>query len=649
MVNIQTRTIGYPVIGENREWKKTLESYWKGDLNAAQFEEQMKEHETTMRTKQRKHGVGIETAGDFTYYDRMLDISWLFNVVPERFRELQEEEQYFSMARGGDGIPACAMRKWYDTNYHYIVPEIDEPNFRFVADRLRIQQAQSTNAAYTLISPYTYLKLARLNKAIPFQTYLLALTDAYRVWIERIVAAGYETIVVEEPHLLYDRSEEEWAQVVQMYSKLSESKGSARLLCQTYFHRKWIPNLVQLPTDGIGFDLRHLDDVNYEAAMQDLVDYRGVVALGIVNGRNVWRGDDVATTQRVRTLIRRTGVEEVWLQPTCSLLHVPITLKGEWTTNQALKERCAFADEKLEELLLHQQRIVLQQSLEQETTQQIDKEVNVWNELPTRALPFQERYTLQMQSLGLGDLPTTTIGSFPQSQQVRAWRSAWRRGELTHEAYEQCLQQETERWIRIQEQCGLDVLVHGEFERNDMVEYFGEQLEGFVFSNNGWVQSYGSRCVKPPVIASDIVWQEPMTVAWTVFAQSLTNRPVKGMLTGPITMYKWSFVREDVSLQTVLIQLADALKEEIGALERAGIAIIQVDEPALREAMPLEADAQDDYARLASYAFRRATASVQNTTQIHTHMCYSTFDDMVELIEALDADVVSIESSRAQG
>ncbi|MGL4520949.1 MAG: 5-methyltetrahydropteroyltriglutamate--homocysteine S-methyltransferase, partial [Bacilli bacterium] len=518
----KTRTIGYPVIGANREWKRTLETFWRKELTENEFLAEMKQHEGVVYQAQKE--LDIKTVGDFSFYDRMLDWSVAFGVVPERFAEENNIlTRYYSMSRGNADSVACSMRKWWDTNYHYIVPEITkDTSFQWNASgTLRFQNAQSESDVVTVISPYTYLKLAK-GSADDFYDHLQEATVAFGDLLGDIIEAGYKWVVIEDPSLLFITEDKEWEKVTQMYQTFAAQHKELHIFVQTYFSKNYAEQLFALPVAGVGITAYDLSVTEATQLQKVAATYKGVIGLGVVNGRNVWKQSITKAAEQVAWLTNGWQAKEVWLQPNCSLLHVPVTVQGEQHLPQDVQNRLAFAEEKLVELGAIKQ--TLQQGIEVGTVETLftqNTEQEKANRVPERAVSFAERYEKQMKHLGLGAFPTTSIGSFPQSDEVRKQRLAWRKGNLSDGEYDVFLRQETKRWVDIQEELDLDVLVHGEFERTDMVEYFGEQLGGFYFSKNGWVQSYGSRCVKPPIIADDVVWSRPMTVEMSAYAQSL--------------------------------------------------------------------------------------------------------------------------------
>jgi 5-methyltetrahydropteroyltriglutamate--homocysteine methyltransferase len=676
-MNLASTSIGYPYIGGNREWKRCVESFWKDDKSEEQFIFEMKTIRLNHLNHQQSLGLDIITVGDFTFYDRMLDLATMFGLIPARYKWTGEKVNlttYYAMARGANDVVASEMTKWFNTNYHYIVPEYEGKQLKLTQNYLldyfleaKFELGLITKP--TIIGPYTFVQLSKGYDSISKAAFILRLLPLYVQVLQQLVDAGAQWIQVEEPALVLSLAPEDIKLVKQIYKQLAEEVPAAKLMLQTYFEGlSAYEELVQLPVAGVGLDFIHGANQNMASLRKYGFPKDKVLGIGIINGRDIWRASLAEKAMMTKAILSLSGVNEAWVQSSCSLQHVPVTTKFEKTLDPTLLNALSFADEKIIELT-HitsfvsdekwsgsknvSQSIVAIQALEQHEVRKNPRVkellLQVRQEHFTRPMPFQERQPLQQAALQLPDFPTTTIGSFPQSDQVKRTRTAWRKKEITDSLYAEFLKSETARWIQIQEDIGLDVFVHGEFERTDMVEYFGEKLKGFAFTEKAWVVSYGSRCVKPPIIYGDVEWSLPMTVKEVVEAQQLTSKYVKGMLTGPVTILNWSFVRDDLSREQVANQIALALKEEIQALESAGIAIIQVDEPALREGLPLRKEDWNEYLSWAVNAFKLATSGVRNETQIHTHMCYCEFNNFIEPIRALDADVISIETSRSHG
>ncbi|MGE7090466.1 5-methyltetrahydropteroyltriglutamate--homocysteine S-methyltransferase [Lysinibacillus sp. NPDC048646] len=672
-----TTAIGYPYIGEDREWKKALETFWRNELSQEDFLQQLKEIRLARIEKQLRYGLDIVSVGDFTYYDRILDTAMMFGLVPKRFDWQGTQldlHTYYSAARGNDNAVACEMTKWFNTNYHYIVPEFEGQTLqltenKILADFLEAKEAFGITAKPTLIGPYTFCKLTKGYDKKTQVAFILALLPLYTQVIKELVDAGAEWIQLEEPSLVTTLEEAEVKLVQEIYTQLTAAVPNANIMLQTYFESlSAYEQLVALPVQGIGLDFVHGYDKNMESLRQYGFPQDKVLAAGVVNGRDIWRANLAQVSTTVKAIEQLSNAKDMWIQSSCSLQHVPITTARETKLDPVLKNALAFADEKLVEITEVTKYVQEKNHATNQTISESMKAIEALKNHPVRnnraiqqavqavstqdferQHDFQSRQHIQQELLQLPLFPTTTIGSFPQSDEVKRMRSAWRKKQLSDEEYATFVTQETKRWIAIQEELDIDVLVHGEFERTDMVEYFGEKLTGFAFTAKAWVVSYGSRCVKPPIIYGDVAWETPMTVKETVYAQSLTNRYVKGMLTGPVTILNWSFVRDDISRKDVTYQIALALRKEVEALEAAGIAIIQVDEPALREGLPLRIENWGSYLEWTVNAFKLATASVKDDTQIHTHMCYCEFNDFIDPISALDADVISIETSRSHG
>jgi 5-methyltetrahydropteroyltriglutamate--homocysteine methyltransferase len=660
-MNLASTAIGYPYIGGNREWKRCVESFWKGKTSEEAFMFEMK----TIRLNHLKHqqslGLDYITVGDFTFYDRMLDLATMFGLIPARYKWTSEKVNlsiYYEMARGANEVVASEMTKWFNTNYHYIVPEYEgqplELTQNYILDYfLEAKFELGLITKPTIIGPYTFVQLSKGYDSISKASFILRLLPLYAQILQQLVDAGAQWIKL----------------VQQIYKQLADEVPAAKLMLQTYFEGlSAYEELIQLPVAGVGLDFIHGADENMASLRKYGFPQDKVLGIGIINGRDIWRANLAEKAMMTKAILSLSGVNEAWVQSSCSLQHVPVTTKSEKTLDATLLNALSFADEKIVELTQLtsfvteenwpgsksvSQSMAAIQALEQHEARSNPRVkelvLQVKPEHFIRPMPYKERQPLQHLALQLPDFPTTTIGSFPQSDLVKRTRTAWRKKEITDTEYAEFVKNETARWIQIQEEIGLDVFVHGEFERTDMVEYFGEKLKGFAFTEKAWVISYGSRCVKPPIIYGDVEWTSPMTVKEIVEAQQLTSNYVKGMLTGPVTILNWSFVREDLSREHVANQIALALKEEIQALEKEGIAIIQVDEPALREGLPLRKEDWNEYLTWAVNAFKLSTSSVRNETQIHTHMCYCEFNNFIEPIRALDADVISIETSRSHG
>ncbi|AWC45569.1 5-methyltetrahydropteroyltriglutamate--homocysteine S-methyltransferase [Bacillus cytotoxicus] len=673
---LHTSNLGYPRIGLQREWKKTLEAFWAQKIDEQQLITTMKEIHLEHLKVQKEKGIDFIPIGDFTYYDHVLDTAYMLGFIPSRFSNFTSYlDIYFAMARGSKDHVASEMTKWFNTNYHYIVPEYEEGlNISLKDNRpLRLYEEAKRELGIdgkpVILGPYTFLKLAKGYTQDQFPTILHKLIAPYVQLLTELHKAGARLIQIDEP-IFVSLTKEEMIEAKKLYEAIQKEVPSANLILQTYFDsvEENYTELITFPVSGIGLDFVHGKEGNIKSIVEHGFPAEKTLAIGCIDGRNIWRANLDEVFALFETLKAHIEPKDWIIQPSCSLLHTPVDKTEETHLSPELFDALAFANQKLEELTLIKRGLsegvnsieieittyrnsheAVRSSAARNRKDVQTARASLKEEDFSRPLPFEQRYDLQQKALQLPLLPTTTIGSFPQTPEVRQTRKQWRNGEITNEQYEHFIEQETEKWIRHQENIGLDVLVHGEFERTDMVEYFGERLAGFSFTKNGWVQSYGSRCVKPPIIFGDVAFISDMTVKETVYAQSLTNKVVKGMLTGPVTILNWSFVRNDLPRKEVCYQIALALRHEIERLESSGIRIIQVDEPALREGMPLKEKDWDSYIEWAVQSFRLATASVANETQIHTHMCYSNFEDIVDAIHALDADVISIETSRSHG
>lgn len=669
MVNISN--LGYPRIGENREWKKSLESFWKGNITEEQFEREMKSIRLQSIEKQLRLGIEIIPVNDFTYYDHVLDLATMFGWIPTRFGALSEQlslQTYFALARGNKDLVACEMTKWFNTNYHYIVPEYQYNRKSILlynkplASFLEVKNELGIITKPVILGIYTFTQLSKGYKEEDKSTVIKELLPVYIQMLKELEDAGVEWVQIDEPAFVLEETNEDIQLIKEIYSEICEALPSLSIMLQTYFEGvEQYRELITIPVKGIGLDFVHGREENVKVLKKYGFPKDKVLACGIVNGRNIWKHNLEESIKLIETLQSLIQPENLWIQPSCSLLHVPVTKEKEDSLEPTVFTALAFADEKIEEL------VVLKKALEfgsDSVKQEIDQVKHCFEQLNklnaysddlkslkeedfNRAIPFKERYQSQKEALKLPLLPTTTIGSFPQTKEIKIARQQWRKGELPETDYRHQIKLKIKEWIEVQETLDLDVLVHGEYERTDMVEYFGEKLKGFAFTKNAWVQSYGSRCVKPPIIHSRVQFIKPMTVDETSYAQSLTKKPVKGMLTGPVTILNWSFVREDHEKEEIANEIALALRKEIMALEESGISIIQVDEPAIREGLPLKKRNWDEYLNWVTRAFRLTTASVQKTTQIHTHMCYSSFADIMDAVIELDADVISIEHARS--
>ena len=671
---MNTSVIGFPRVGTLRELKFASEKYFRKEIIQDELLQVAKGLRKTHWETQKNAGMDYISSNDFSFYDMTLDTAVLLGIVPERYRRLglSPLDTYFAMARGYQGesgdVKALAMKKWFNTNYHYIVPEVeDDMAIVLSGDKLITEYEEAKTLGIetkpVVIGPYTMLKLCRYTgdkKAVDFVD---AFVSAYKQLVKTCEEHGADWLQIEEPALVRDMDAQDVALFDKIYDALLASVSSCKVLLQTYFGdvRDIYPQLISKPFAGIGLDFLE------GRQTYDLVEQYGfpadkILFAGLVNGKNIWK-NHYENTLQVAAKLRQKGIQVV-LSTSCSLLHVPYTLQNETKMSKEYVDHFAFAVEKLTELkelgdlaecedytketayrdnhaLFEKDR----NCSKREVTERLAKVTEQdYIRLPKRS----DRQKLQKEEFGLPELPTTTIGSFPQTKEVKANRAAYRKGEITQEEYVAFTRDQIAKCIKKQEEIGLDILVHGEYERNDMVEYFGEALGGFLFTEKAWVQSYGTRCVKPPIIWGDVYREKPMTVEWSVYAQSLTDHIVKGMLTGPVTILNWSFPREDISIKESISQIALAIRDEVLDLEANGIRMIQIDEAALREKLPLrKSDWNTEYLDFAIPAFRLTHSGVKPETQIHTHMCYSEFTDIIPAIDDMDADVITFEASRS--
>ncbi|MCB4322218.1 MULTISPECIES: 5-methyltetrahydropteroyltriglutamate--homocysteine S-methyltransferase [Alcaligenes] len=672
--------LGFPRIGAKRELKFALESYWKGESSR----DELKALGAQLRQRHWENQAGLDLVpvGDFSFYDQVLDASFLLGNLPERVQGFHGDEldNYFRVARGRSakgledhsaccgGVAAGEMTKWFDTNYHYIVPEFTaDTQFKLDASRLLEQlaeaKAQGVKAKPVIIGPVTYLALGKAKDESNKLALLDRLLPVYVQLLETLAKAGVEWVQIDEP-ILVTELDADWQQAFKTAYQQLKAAG-VKLLVATYFGQL-LENAAlaaSLPVAGL-----HVDAINDRDGVDALLKLLGddkVLSLGVINGRNIWKTDLTAVLDWVEPIAKQLG-DRLWIAPSCSLLHVPVDLDSEEKLDADVKSWLAFALQKLDELrvlgkALSQGRDAVKAELAENlaalTARRNSPRVNnpavkaavarISAELGKRKSVYEQRASKQAEFLKLPAFPTTTIGSFPQTAEIRRARSEFKAGRLDENSYQAAMRAEIERSVREQEKLGLDVLVHGEAERNDMVEYFGEQLDGYAFSQFGWVQSYGSRCVKPPILFGDISRPQAMTVEWITYAQSLTQKPMKGMLTGPVTILNWSFVRDDQPRSASCLQLALAIREEVLDLEKAGVHVIQIDEAALREGLPLRKSQWQSYLDWAVESFRITANGVGDETQIHTHMCYSEFNDIISSIADMDADVITIETSRS--
>lgn len=662
---MKTTIIGFPRIGENRELKFATEKYFRNELTISELTDFARELRQKHWELIKQSGIDGIPSNDFSFYDTTLDTACLLNIIPQEVTTLNlaESEKYFALARGYQGekgdVKARPMKKWFNTNYHYIVPKIEKETSVFVSgDKIFKEyheaKAMGIETRPVIIGPYTLLQISEFELGTDRKRITDELIAAYKEIFERLGALGAEWIQLDEPSLVKDVTTEELAEFKAIYEKLL-TEPQIKVLLQTYFGdiRDAYETVIALPFDGIGLDFVE-GRKTLELVKQGFPKDKLLFA-GIVNGKNIWRNNYQQTIEALKEI----ESEKLVLTTSCSLLHVPFTTENE-TFPAKINQHFAFAKEKLTELvdiadILTGAKDVLQvnQKLFAESrfteNHAVQEKINALTENDyTRQPTFEQRETIQKSAFDYPVLPTTTIGSFPQTREVKLTRAKYKRQEISEEAYDQFIAQQINDWLEWQEKIGLDVLVHGEFERNDMVEYFGQNLSGYLFSKNGWVQSYGTRGVKPPIIWGDVDREKPITVKWSTYAQKQTDKIVKGMLTGPVTILNWSFPREDISLKDSTLQIALAIQEEVLDLEKNGIRVIQIDEAALREKLPLrKTDWYSEYLDWSIPAFRLVHSKVQATTQIHTHMCYSEFTDIIPAIDQMDADVISFEASRS--
>ncbi|WP_063565082.1 5-methyltetrahydropteroyltriglutamate--homocysteine S-methyltransferase [Paenibacillus sp. O199] len=673
----KSSVLGYPRIGADREWKKALEAFWSGKLEETDFQAKLQEIRLDHLRKQQEKGIDLIPVNDFSYYDHILDTAVMFGIVPKRFAYdggAVPLSVYYGIARGTKDAAASEMTKWFNTNYHYIVPELDGASPALTENKPLIAYREAKEklgieGKPVLVGPLTFLKLSKGYDKSETNAWLDRLLPLYVQVLQELANEGVQWVQIDEPILVTKTSDADLDLLSKIYETFASAVPGLNIMLQTYFESvENYSNIVALPVQGIGLDFVHGATGNIQSIQASGFPADKVLGAGVIDGRGIWKASLPGKLKLLDELAELVAPERLIVQSSCSLLHVPVTTERETKLTSELKNALAFADEKLDEIVLLTKALssrnaeiiaeiensdrtiqALQQSEERNRVAVQEAVATLSVQQPERSRPFAERHIAQQNKWKLPLFPTTTIGSFPQSAEVRKARQLWRKGELNNEQYAAFIRDQIDIWIKIQEEIEIDVLVHGEFERTDMVEFFGEKLAGFAFTQFGWVQSYGSRCVKPPIIFGDVAFTGEMTVEETKYAQSQTQRPVKGMLTGPITIMNWSFVREDIPREHIAYQLAYALRQEVEALEQAGIGMIQVDEPAVREGLPLKENEQADYLAWAVKAFRISTCTVQDTTQIHTHMCYCEFHDMIDSIEAMDADVISIETSRSHG
>lgn len=673
---IGSTVLGYPRIGPDRELKKSLEGYWAGSTGKQELRDTARELRVSTWRTLRDAGLESVPSNTFSYYDQVLDAAVTFGAVPQRYTDLGLDslDTYFAMARGVESTPPLEMTKWFDTNYHYLVPEIG-PDTRFsVNDRTPVEDFREAaelglTTRPVLVGPLTFLLLSKPAEGAPKSFKPLdkldELVDAYARLLSELRAAGAEWVQLDEPAFAGDRSPEEIDALRATYRRLGELTDRPKLLVASYFGdlNEAMPVLSDSPVDGLAIDL--VAGAGSADILPGLTGLRSkTLVAGLVDGRNIWRTDLDSALSTAAALLGSAA--EVSVGTSCSLLHAPYDVEAEDQIDPQVKSWLAFARQKLDEVVtlnraLHEGREVVAQQLTAAREavsdrahaarvhdEKVQARIRSLRPEDARRNEYSQRRSAQQQALQLPPLPTTTIGSFPQTSDVRKARAALRRGSIDQATYRQRMRDEIQRVVQLQEELGLDVLVHGEPERNDMVQYFSEHMEGFVSTQHGWVQSYGSRCVRPPILFGDVSRPAAITTDWATFAQSLSSKPVKGMLTGPVTILSWSFVRDDQPMADTAKQVALAIRDEVADLEQAGIRVVQVDEPALRELLPLRAVHHKEYLDWAVESFRLATSGAEDATQIHTHLCYSEFGDVIDAIVALEADVTSIEAARSR-
>lgn len=661
-----TTIIGFPRLGEFRELKFATEKYFRNEINESELQATAKELRRKHWQLVKESGVDEVVSNDFSLYDNLLDTAFLFNIIPSNVETspLSSLEKFFALARGHQSetidIKALPMKKWFNTNYHYLVPKFEKItkvkiNSSKIFDEYQEAKALDIETRPVLIGPFTLLSLADFEEGISAKDFVNDLTIAYQDIFKELKALGAQWIQLDEPSLVTDLSVEQKALFLDIYHNLLNDKQDLKILLQTYFGdvRDIYQDLIQLSIDAIGLDF--VEGPKNISLLQTGFPADKKLYAGIINGKNIWRNQ----YQKSLAILQQLPTQNVVLNTSCSLLHVPFSIENEEFPVE-VKKHFSYATEKLNELVelseivagksekLEKNQALFQQERFTKDPKVEEKIASLTSESYIRQPAFEKRELLQRKEFQLPLLPTTTIGSFPQTKEVKQTRARFKKKEIDQKTYDQFIAQQIDNWLQWQEEIDLDVLVHGEFERNDMVEYFGQNLAGYLFSKNGWVQSYGTRGVKPPIIWGDIYRTAPITVKWSKYAQKQTNKWVKGMLTGPVTILNWSFPREDISLKESTLQIALAIQEEVLDLEKNGIRIIQIDEAALREKLPLRKnDWYSEYLDWAIPAFRLVHSKVQPQTQIHTHMCYSEFTDIIPAIDQMDADVISFEASRS--
>ena len=677
---IRTTAFGYPKIGPNRELKKVVESYWAGEITKEQLYNEAEKIQIQRLTVLKNADLDLIPSYDFSLYDFILDISTMLGVVPKRFGESLDLDTYFAMARGSKTAIACEMTKWFDTNYHYIVPEFENDfkllknrpleSYKFAKEKLGIETKP------VLVGPFTYIWLGKVpekqegkllvhmvkaNESPKFKDLVLSAAKVYNQILKELEANGVKTVQLDEPALVLDIDDNDVQILIEAYKILTDGLKEIEIFVHTYYESlsKYEKIVFELPVHGIGLDFT-INEENFENLKKFGFPSDKKLIAGIVSGRDPWKIDFQKTVDFINDLLKFVNEDRLIISNSSPLFHLPVSVEPEkGHLDDKLIGLLSFANERLDELktlkkIFNDGHPIPSQNLQALRDEFKDEEVRkriaqIDEKKIGRKVPFAERYQKQISILGLPKFPTTTIGSFPQTKDVRKVRADFNAGKISKEEYEGFIKKQIEHVIDVQEKLGLDVLVHGEFERSDMVEFFGQKMKGFAFTKNGWVQSYGTRCVRPPIIYGDVSRPEPMTVKEITYAQSLTSKPVKGMLTGPVTILNWSFYRKDIPKKEIAYQIALALRDEVLDLEKAGIKVIQIDEPAFREGLPLKKAKQKEYLEWAVNAFKLTNEAVKPETQIQTHMCYSEFNEIIEYIYAMDSDVILIEASRSKG
>lgn len=666
---MKTGIIGYPRVGELRELKFITEKYFRKEVSLEELQKTAKDIREKQWKLQKENGIDFISSNDFSFYDGVLDTAFLINAVSKEYKDLSlsKIDTYFAAARGYQGeqgdVKALSMRKWFNTNYHYMVPVLDDNTVLKLNDDKIFSEfnealALGIKTKAVLVGPFTFLKLAKYNGKKNLFNFKEDIVKVYKDILEKFNEINGEWIQFDEPSLVTDLEGSEINLFVSIYEELLKSKKNLKILLQTYFGdvRDGYKKITSLDFDGIGLDFLEGKET-LKLIKKNGFPKEKLLFAGVVNGKNIWRNDYKKTLNILDELKSFVEPENIVINTSCSLLHVPYTLENETKLDENYKKHFSFAKEKLNELnelkkitegkgkdLLENNIKLFEERLGEKSDVLNKIDEKLFTRLPERKV----RKNIQKKFLNLPLLPTTTIGSFPQTKEIKLLRKSYRNNEISEEEYKNKIKEKIAEVIKLQEEIGIDVLVHGEYERNDMVEYFGENLEGYLFTEKAWVQSYGTRCVKPPVIWSTIKRKNPITVEYSSFAQSLTDKPVKGMLTGPVTILNWSFPREDVSLEEMAYEIALAIREEVLDLESFGINVIQIDEAALKEKLPLrKEDWYKEYLDWAIKAFNLVHSGVKETTQIHTHMCYSEFENIIKDIDNMDADVISFEASRS--